>query len=37
VRHRAMPWEIMWFFAAWFMPSGEMAACVLNLARNRHR
>ena len=33
----AMPREIIWFFAAWCMPSGEMAKCVLNLDLNRHR
>jgi hypothetical protein len=33
----AMPREIIWFFAAWGMPSGEMAKCVLHLNLNRHR
>ena len=34
---KAMPPEIIWFFAAWFMPAGEMADCVLRFTSNRHR
>jgi hypothetical protein len=36
-RLHAMPPEIIWFFAAWFMPAGEMADCVSKFASNRHR
>jgi len=32
-----LPKELIWFLAIWFLPSGEMPACVLHLAMNRHR
>jgi hypothetical protein len=33
----ALPKELIWFLAIWFLPSGEMPACVIHLAMNRHR
>lgn len=35
--YNAVPRELIWFTAVWFMPSGEMPASVIHLASNRHR
>jgi hypothetical protein len=37
VGFHAFPRELIWFVAVWLMPSGEMPACVIHFAMNRHR
>jgi len=32
-----MPAPIVVFLAVWVLPGGELAACAVNLAQNRHR